>query len=542
MSFNQPRNHLDKNNDSDSDLESSKYQGQRALSRYIKTLENPANTIYGADYEEGTPGEKYILKIQKLYKDLTHYPAVGSKLAEFMESGMSLSHANYSHVSGVIEKLENFFEANKPKVDYIDLDTSSYEFKGDDRMKDQLGYIPLMKLKALGPATTSMLDMNYQTYIDIVKNAGGVSKQTLAVKMDKLARGKKINIDLRMANQENANQICREIIEEYRIYALRIRDIIKDSEYSFHVITGRDMRVNEFDVMISNLNQYVAKFEEIKDEMMSENVRMSQLGNKPKLMEKQKVEDLVSLVKKSKEFATQNDIYRTLTNAENKRFNTKNDGTLTKKPYSEEFGTKSEVTEIIKEISNKIDKCQDFLLEIGESDFSKNFINENKVVSNSRQTQNNPNATNSVNQNVQSTSNQRVTNLPKIESNSESQSSIPNFNKPKSNIENKVETVENIDQFVTKYFKDFDAFLVSEISKAKINNEDVLKFTGQDHKQEGVKNGYTKVPIQGLSKFELQTIGKIAEKYNTVEGVQIWIGNGQIGIMSASGEMLELLS
>jgi hypothetical protein len=550
MPINQPMDFSSKQNKSHIDDESSLYKGKLALSKYIRTLENSTDlSVYNTDYEKGSEGEKYVNRLKLILKDLELYPSIGVKLIEYMNSGVDLKHAEFRHVRKVVEELESIFKSNLPKVDKIKLDSTQFEFADqDDEMKDQLGYASLIQLKALGPETCSMRDISHAIIEPILKDTGGLTKQSMAVKMDKLSRGKKINLDLRLSNKNDAGHIYREFARDYSTNALRIRDIIKDSEYSFANITGRDMKDNEFDLMVSNLEDYVAKFEEIKDETFDDRVEMmnkrkTPMGLRALSMKKQKVEDLVSLVKKCKEFVAKNGIYSKFSEVENRRYVVGKDGVKRPRASLEEFESKSEIVDIVKDLSGMIDKCQDFLLEVGDPNFSKNYIKENSVASKTNnQSQSNANfrsnPSNETGTNIQN----NVSNYQINEQTTRRQDEIPNFQKMTSSVEKKIESVENIDQFVNKYFKDFDAFLVSEISKAKINNEEVLKFTGQDHKEEGVKNGYTKVPIQGLSKFELQTIGKIAEKYNTVEGVQIWIGNGQIGIMSASGEMLELLS
>jgi hypothetical protein len=542
MLSNQPKDFTNKQNTSQIDDETSLFEGIQAITKLTELFEK--NHDPSDYYSQGTSFEKYVKMLNTISNDLKLYPSIGVKIAEYLKSHTSNQNIKYYNITKSIDDIKQIFEINLPEYEYT-IEGSLY---GNQKKREQLGYDSLLRLKALGPVTSSMKNMAYQTYEMIVKDAGSVSKQSMAVKMDRLSRGKKINLDLRMSNKIDAGYICDAFGEDYSINALRINDIIRDSEFSFACITGREMKSNEFELMVSNLEEYVAKFELIKEETFDNRIEMmnrsqASIGLGTQIMKKQKVEDLVSLVKRCKEFVGKNDIFSKFSEVQDRIFVTHKDGSRSARVMSNENESKSEIVNIIKELNVMIDKCQDFLLEIGDPNFAKNYIKENKGNSNIiNQPLNTTNPGNGQIMNNQNNSSQNVTTIPVTEQSSTIQPEIPNFQKTKVSIEKKIETIENIDQFVSKYFKDFDAFLVSDISQAKINDEVVLKFTGQDHTQEGVKDGFAKISIQGLSKFELQTLGKIAEKYNTVEGVQIWIGNGQIGIMNSSGEMLELLS
>jgi hypothetical protein len=544
MPFNQPRSYDTQTNQINKDEELSLEQGRVAINNYINILKNNESdyNLY-RDFGPGTDGYKYIQKLQKILSELQMYPSAGSKIYDLLDSkSRNWNIHNHVNTDKIITEIEDIFKESLPQVRNIKRDTTHDEILGPEFMKDRMDFGGILKLKALGPETASFYDISYAIIDPILKDKGSNSKQALAVKFDKVVRSKKINLDLKLSNANNASLISIETVRSFEPYGYRLKDIIEDSKQAFETLTGRQMKPNESEIMLSNLEAYKARFTSVKNEsfvarskMLQEKTGLS--DRKIKFSDKQKVEDLVTLVKACEDFVNDNRIYSELKYVNDKKLSTKF------------FDKKDDAVQIILKYNALIDKCQEFLLTIGDSNFTQNYISENSE--NNSQSNITPHVSPDItrsqtgqeydatkwrtdpNQTIQKT---------QQNSNQQIQNEIPTFQRPISEREVKVETVETTIQFVNKYFKSFDAFLITSVDRAKINNEDVLKFTGEGHKGGEInKNSYVKVPITGLSKFELQTLGKIAEKYNTVEGVQIWMGNEQIGFLDKNGQMLELL-
>jgi hypothetical protein len=388
-----------------------------------------------------------------------------------------------------------------------------------------------MNLKALGPDTTSLHKVKVQKYVPEI---GSLTSQNINVTKDKLSRKKTINFDSIMSKTEDIGHIYNRDLQNYNLNKSRIEQIIHDCEQAFTIKTGRRMSKNELGLVLSSgpkYNQIDENTYKTRVSIMSSKGDFRSNGDDQfDFINQSELKELVVLRTACKEFLQnelnpiQEEVAKTV---RNQSTNVVGRNGI---PGAGKFEDKKTALNSLKILYNGIDLMQDFLLETGQSDYINKYIQLNK-------------------------SNIKAVKVPEYESiftgtteaeaevkNNPTINEVPSFEKPVKEVVKNIEIVNNISQFVDKYFNRFDAFLLTDVKKASISNQDVLQFVGNGHEGDEVKaNSIANIPTKGLSKFELQTLGKIAEKYNTIDGVQIWIGNGQIGILSSSGEMIELL-
>jgi hypothetical protein len=560
MPFNQPGNNIDNSENHNlinKSINQNLVETQKSIFKYIEKLDILINGIQ-SNRESYTPEAKSVdsneikekLRFDKAktvevlknsFLKLKAFPYIAESLMPVLDEQCNESNiyrlGDLDDINEVLETIENALPSNgQEEIDYngenvIRSTTKSFGPAG----------IQIINLKVIGPKTTSLIKAGN---VESVNKVGNGQIQKINAAKDKIGRKKFVSFDSIMSSSEDLSHIYSRDLDSFNLHKNRVEQIIHDCDQAFTVLTGRLMDKNEIELLQNNLNSYLNSIN--KDETENRLRIMSTRGDfrgvsgddQLSFIKNSKIEELVALKTICVEFL-QNNLSEELRHIQNNT-KTRSDG-FGSSSFPKFKDKKEGITEI-KSLYSGIDKLQDYLIEISDNSYLNNFITNRPITNNfqSNQYKTNLQKKEFTNESVNKSSSNDYIDVEIVENPSNVESEVPIFNTKR--IEMNVESVETTSQFVNKYFKGFDAFLITSVDRAKINNEEVLKFTGEGHNGGEInKNSYVKVPITGLSKFELQTLGKIAEKYNTVEGVQIWMGNEQIGFLDKNGQMLELL-